>query len=248
MRKVNLIPMAGEGQRFIDAGFTEPKPLIDLNGLPMVVRAAKSLPEADKWIFICRKKHIKESSIDKILAEHFPDCIVLDVENLTEGQASTCLLAKDHLLSDDQLTIGACDNEMKYDTNKFVKLIEDYDCVIWTFRNNPSVLQNPNMYGWVKLDKSSNATGVSCKKSISSTPMSDHAVVGTFSFSKAAYFLESAERIITKNRRINNEYYLDIVLDECIVNGYKVKPFEVNKYTCWGTPKDLEKYMESRNE
>ena len=65
MRRVNLIPMAGEGQRFVEAGYSIPKPLIDVDGIPMVVRAANSLPDADHWIFICREEHIQDHGIDK---------------------------------------------------------------------------------------------------------------------------------------------------------------------------------------
>ena len=50
--------------------------------------------------------------------------------------------------------------------------------------------------------------------------------------------------MINKNRRINNEFYLDVVLDECVLNGYNVSPFEIDDYICWGTPKDLEVYRQ----
>ncbi len=244
MRRVNLIPMAGEGQRFIDAGYKTPKPLIDIDGLPMAVRAAKSLPFADLWIFICRENHIKVANVDKLLKKHFPSVIVLSVDHLTEGQASTCLLARDHLHPDDQLTIGTCDNAMVYDKNSCEQHIKTHDALIWTFRNNPAVLQNPKMYGWVSIDEYGKATGVSCKVPISDNPLNDHAVVGTFSFNKAGYFLECSDEMINKNRRINNEFYIDVVLDECVLNGYNVSPFEIDNYICWGTPKDLEKYLQ----
>jgi dTDP-glucose pyrophosphorylase len=243
MRRVNLIPMAGEGQRFIDAGYTTPKPFIDINGLPMLVRAAKSLPPADQWIFICRKSHIKKAKIDEVLIKHFKGAIILSVDQLTDGQASTCLLAREYLEPDDCLTIGACDNGMEYKQSRYEQFIREYDAVIWTFRNNPAVLQNPKMYGWVPIDKKGNAVGVSCKKPISDNPLCDHAVVGTFSFKRAAHFLKCADKMIKKNRRINNEFYLDVVLDECVLSGYNVIPFEVDNYTCWGTPKDLEVYQ-----
>jgi len=242
MRRVNLIPLAGDGQRFLDAGYRTPKPLIDINGLPMVVRAAKSLPPADQWVFLCRKSHITNARIDRKLIKHFPGALVLSVDCLTEGQASTCLLARDYLQPDDQLTIGACDNGMEYDQQEFNQLIKKYDALIWTFRNNAAVLQNPQMYGWVPVDASGKATGVSCKEPISDTPLKDHAVVGAFSFKKACYFLECADLMIKKERRINNEFYLDVVLDECVLNGYNVLPFEVNDYNCWGTPQDLVRY------
>ncbi len=111
------MPMAGRGKRFLDANYKIPKPLIDINGIPMAIRAAKSLPPADQWIFICRKNHILNSIIKQELENYFPGCIIIQVDKLTEGQASTCLLAKKYLDEGDQLIIGACDNEMVYDLN-----------------------------------------------------------------------------------------------------------------------------------
>ena len=58
MRRVNIIPMAGEGIRFADQGYRLPKPLIPINGVPMVVRAAKCLPDADLWIFISKNARV----------------------------------------------------------------------------------------------------------------------------------------------------------------------------------------------
>ena len=140
------------------------------------------------------------------------------------------------------LTIGACDNGMYYDTIKLNSHLKNSDALIWTFKNNPTVLKNPSMYGWVSINKLNFVEKVSCKMPISNQPLDDHAVVGTFTFKKASYFLECAESMISKNRRINNEFYLDIVLDECVQSGLKVSPFEVKDYICWGTPSDLKKY------
>ena len=86
---------------------------------------------------------------------------------------------------------------------------------------------------------------ISCKVPISDKPIKDHAITGSFSFRKADYFLEYCEKTISKNRRINNEFYLDIVLDECVIGGLNVLPFEVDEYNSWGTPVDLETYLKS---
>ena len=242
MRRVNLIPMAGAGQRFVDAGYKTPKPLIEVDGIPIAVQAAKSLPTADHWIFICRDEHILKHGIDKVLKHHFPSSDIISVRYLTDGQASTCLLAKDLLRPEDQLTIGACDNAMEYDSDLFEKKITQNDAIVWTFRNNSAVLLNPKAYGWVEVDETEKALKVSCKEPISNKPLADHAVVGSFSFKKAETFLHCVKTMIKKNRRINNEFYLDVAIDECILLGYVVRPIEVRKYVCWGTPQDLEEY------
>ena len=247
MKKVNLIPLAGAGQRFVNAGYSTPKPLIKINGIPMVIRAANSLPEADLWIFICRKQHIIKFNIQNILNDYFPTAIVLSVDDLTDGQVNTCLLAKDYINNDDQLTIGACDNDMNYAKENFHNEIKDYDALVWTFRNNPAVIEDPSMYGWVNVNDKGLAKSISCKNPLSSNPMNDYAISGTFSFQKAKYFFQSAENIIKKDLRINNEFYIDILIDNCIQKGLNIKSFEIKSYTCWGTPSEVENYLKNQN-
>jgi dTDP-glucose pyrophosphorylase len=238
--------MAGAGQRFVDAGYVLPKPLIPVAGVPMIVRAAAALPPADQWIFVCRAEHVRDAAIDRELAGHFSPSIVLTVDHLTEGQASTCLLAAGELRPDDVLTIGACDNGMTYDPDRLGRLWDSgADAVIWTFRGNPAVLQKPSMYGWVAVAGDGRVTGVSCKVPLSDSPMDDHAVIGTFSFRRAADFVRAAERTIARNRRVNGEFYLDVVLDQAVADGLDVRVLEVDRYICWGTPQDLEAFARS---
>lgn len=246
MRHVNIIPMAGEGIRFVNKGYRLPKPLIPINGIPMVVRAAKCLPSADLWIFICKEDHVLNSKIEDILNQHFSSPKIISVDFLTEGQASTCLLAKKYLRPNDILTIGSCDCRMYYDKTSYNNKLVTSDALVWTFRNNKSVVKNPEMYGWTKLDKDGQVSRVSCKVPISNTPIKDHAITGSFSFKKAENFLDYCDKTISKNRRINDEFYLDIVLDECVIGGLNVHHFEVDEYNSWGTPLDLENYLKDQ--
>lgn len=244
VRRVNLIPMAGAGKRFLDAGYATPKPLIPVGGKPMVIRAASHLPLADQWIFVCRQEHITKVHIDETLKKNFHPAKIIPVAQLTEGQASTCLLAKEFLAENDILTIGACDNDIIYDHDAYIKLLAQPDCdaIIWTFRNNPSVLQNPCMYGWVKVDSNGHACHVSVKIPISDNPMQDHAVIGAFTFKKAGDFIHYTEIMIRQNRRINNEFYVDELMNVMLEHGKQIWVFEVDRYICWGTPQDLITY------
>src|SRR5204863_6989203 len=103
-----------------------------------------------------------------------------------------------------------------------------------------AVLQKPSMYGWVKVATDGRVTGVSCKVPLSDRPMDDHAVIGTFSFRRADDFLRAARRTIALDRRVNGEFYLDVVLDQAVADGLDVRLLEVERYVGWGTPQDLE--------
>lgn len=243
-RRVNLIPMAGAGQRFVDAGFTVPKPLIDVGGLPMIVHAARSLPAPDQWIFVCRAAHVAEARIDRTLQELFSPCQVVTVDHLTQGQACTCLLARDSLREDDILTIGACDNAMTWPPALFDRdfLASDADFAVWTFRHNPAVLQDPRMYGWVKIDAARAITGVSVKVPISDRPLQDHAVIGAFTFRRAGDFLAACDDMIRADARMKNEFYVDQAINFAVARGLRGVPLEVDRYICWGTPQDLAIY------
>ncbi len=237
-----LLPMAGAGSRFIDEGYALPKPLLAVGQNPMVISAMKMLPKSDKQTFIIRKEHEINYQITDKIYHYFKDANVLSLDYLTEGQASTCLIAKDLINNNDELIITACDNGLVFDENKFNDLKTNADAIVFTFRNNPAVLVKPNAYGWVKVNNQE-ITHASVKKALSETPMNDHAIVGTFWFKKGAYFVEAAEKMIAENRRINNEFYVDECVNDIIDMGLKVCVFEIDQYICWGTPQDYETYL-----
>jgi dTDP-glucose pyrophosphorylase len=244
--RINLIPMAGEGQRFKNAAYNIPKPLLMVNGLPMVVRAAKSLPPADRYIFVCQQKHLSFFPIEDVLKQHFDDVKVIGLDSTTEGQAITCMMAKDYIPADAFLTIGASDNDMLYNAAEFEKRLEnsDTDAWIWTFRNNPLVLKNPSSYGWVDIKESNgSAAKISCKNPISDKPLNDHAIIGAFSFKRASIFFDAVSNMVEHQAKINGEYYVDIALEFAIRMGFKVNVFEVDQYICWGTPEDYQEYL-----
>jgi NDP-sugar pyrophosphorylase family protein len=238
-----LIPMAGAGSRFAEAGYTTPKPLLPLLGEPMVVKAAQALPLSERYTFIVRDFQIEEYQIDKHLASYFPGCDVVVLDHLTEGQAVTCLKAKHLFQPEEELVIGASDNGMIYDSKVFEEAKQEADVLVFTFRNNPAVDARPQAYGWVKTKDGVEIEKMSVKVPISSAPQQDHAVVGAFWFRKAGDFVKAAERMITNNTRINNEFYVDECINDAIALGLKAKVFEIEHYVCWGTPTDYETFQ-----
>ena len=238
-----LIPMAGEGKRFKDAGYSISKPCIEIDNIPMVVQAVRSLPKSDCHIFVVRDFHMMNGVVDTI--RHFyPKALFKPISQLTDGQASTCLLAKQEIDNNDPLMIGACDNGMVWSKSKFESLKQEADCIVWTFRNNPCVTEHPEHYGWIKTERNGlTITQTSIKKPLSDTPKNDHAIVGAFWFAKGHYFVEAAEAMITDNNRINNEFYVDTCIDYIIKSGKKAVVFEIDYYIGWGTPADLQTWI-----
>lgn len=247
-----LIPMAGEGKRFTEAGYTIGKPAIptyDLNtGMkrPMVVCATLALPgleeEGANVIYIDRDFH-KNNGTEAIILESFPKAKFITVNYLTQGQACTCLLAAEEIDNAEELLIAGCDNGMEFDKKEFERARENADVLVFTYRHNEAVKANPNAYGWMIVDDEYNVIGTSIKKAISDNPMEDHAVVATFWFKRGNIFVEAAKKMIAENDRVNNEFYVDQVVKHALDMGYKVKVFEIERYIGWGTPADYELYQ-----
>jgi dTDP-glucose pyrophosphorylase len=246
--------MAGIGKRFVDKGYKLHKPLIPTfdrrtgEKYPMVICATKDLPGVGQFgsniIYIDRTFHKREGIEDRI-REFYKKAIFITTDTLTDGQACTCMLAKDIINNDEELLIAGSDNGMIFDKERFNLLKEKCDVIIFTFRNNESVLENPDSYGWVKIDNENNVVGMSIKKAISKNPVKDHAIVATFWFLKGNMFVQAANKMINENDRINNEFYVDESIQHCLDLGYKVKVFEIDRYIGWGTPKDYENYMDT---
>jgi NDP-sugar pyrophosphorylase family protein len=243
-KSITLIPLAGRGSRFMKLGYKNPKPLIEVSGKPMIIQAADSLPNSQNQIFVTLKKHLKNHSLQKIIKSEFINAKIISIDEVTKGQAITCSIGLKDVDINSPLLIAATDNGMMFDHDKYQKLIENknVDAIIFTFRHHVSSKNNPQMYGWVKTDKKNNAEKISVKVPISNNPYEDHAIVGTFWFKKVQYYNQGLQNLLKKKITINNEYYIDSLMDELIKLGFNVKVFEVNDYICWGTPDDYKTF------
>ncbi len=249
-----LIPMAGAGQRFADAGYKVHKPAIMTidrqtgEEKPMVVCATKDLPgvadDGSNVIYVDRTFH-KTDGVEAAIMQYYPKASFITIDHLTQGQACTCMLAEDMLNPEEPLLIAGCDNGMDIDKKAFEALTKECDCIVFTYRHNEAVLANPNAYGWMITDENGNITGTSIKKAISDTPMEDPAVVATFWFKEAKVFLDATKKMIAENDRINNEFYVDQTVKHVLDLGYKAKIFDIDRYVGWGTPADYEGYQKT---
>ena len=244
-----VLPLAGHGSRFSKKGYKNPKPLLDVNGLPMVVQAIKCLPQSQDNIFICLEEHLTEYKLEQELKKSYPDAIVFGINGVTEGQACTTELGINKYVIDldKPILITACDNGVYYDMKKYQSLIDDEknDIIVWSFRNEATSRNNPNMYAWMDTDENDNIKSVSCKKFIEGIHdvKKSHVIIGTMFFRKARYFIDGLQKNYQENIRSNGEFYVDDVLNQNIKDGLTVKVFEVENYICWGTPDDYETYL-----
>ena len=234
-----LIPMAGAGSRFEKAGYTFPKPLIDVNGKPMIQVVVDNLNINAKHIFIVQKSHYEKYNLDNVLSSIVSDCEIIQVDGLTEGAACTTLLAKNLINNNQPLLMANSDQFIEWDSNQFMySMIGDtIDAGILTFEST-----HPK-WSYAKLNDSGFVSEVAEKN-----PISKHATVGVYYWNKGCDYVKYAEQMINNNIRVNNEFYVCPVFNEAIKDQKRIKTFSVNKMWGLGTPEDLNNYINGYKE
>ena len=229
-----LIPMAGAGTRFEKAGYTFPKPLVDVNGKPMIQTVVDNLNIEANYIFIVQKSHYEEYHLQTVLENIAPKCTIVQVEGITEGAACTTLLAKEFINNDKPLIMANSDQYVDWDSNEFMYSMvgDNVDGGILTFKST-----HPK-WSYARLGDNGFVTEVAEKK-----PISNIATVGIYYWSKGSDYVKYAEQMIDKNIRTNNEFYVCPVFNEAIEDGKNIKVFDVPKMWGLGTPEDLNNFI-----
>jgi hypothetical protein len=237
---INLIPMAGRGNRFFQDYYRVPKPLVTVMGSPMFITALRSFPPADKYVFLYLEEHLARYSIEPVIRSHYPQSSIIPVPEVTEGQASTCLLAEPLLNPDEGLFIASCDYQTIFDHDRYNALISDpdVDVIVWTFRLGSITKAPPDAYAFCRV-KGDQVTEIVEKQIISNNPSEDPAVVGSFWYRSASLFVRGAKEMIDLNIRVNGEFYVGTSINQLINAGFRVVTFEVDSFISFGNPIEL---------
>ncbi len=241
---LSLIPMAGGGRRFSQAGYRLPKPFIPIMGQPMFVAAISSFPPADRFVFICLEQFLQRYPFAEETRKYFRNSAIVSVPEVTDGQACTCLLAEKHIRSEEELLISSIDYQIIYDHAAWDLLAADktVDVVIFTFQMGSVCMKDPAAFAFCRTD-GDRVTEVVEKRIISDRPEYDPAVVGTFYYRRSGDFIDGARAMIDKNVRVNNEFYVGTSINEVIARGKNVRIFPVEKFISFGDPLELQLYQ-----
>lgn len=234
-KKYNLLlPIAGRAQRFLDQGYTMPKPLIMSKDKHIIDWSMDSIDTSEcNIIFAVRLEHINNFSIDDILKQKFGEHIeIIVIDRVTDGSVSTCLLAK-HLIDNDlPLIIYTPD---VYFENQFSpsEVPENLDGFLLTFKANSPA------HSYVELGEAGHALRTAEKEVIS-----QNAAVGVYYYKTGRMFVEYAEEMISKNIRTKGEFYICPMYNLMIRDGAKVGIKQVEKMHVLGTPAELEFFVD----
>jgi dTDP-glucose pyrophosphorylase len=235
-----VIPMAGVGSRFAEAGYTDPKPLISVHGKPMIKLVIENLMPniRHRFIFICQKTHVAKYGLREKLSNWASNCEVIEINGITEGAACTVLAAKSFINNDSPLMIANSDQFIDINVNKYLSVLDSssIDGLIMTMgANDPK-------WSYVGIGSDGYVSRVVEKEVIS-----NEATVGIYNFRQGKSFVRAAEEMIVNNERVNGEFYVAPVYNRLIANGYKTSIFNVgfegNGMYGLGTPADLKLFL-----
>jgi len=233
-----LIPMAGAGSRFQAAGYTFPKPLIEVKGKPMIQVVVENLNIDANFIYVVQKEHREKYNLDTLLNLITPNCKIVETDGMTEGAACTALLAKEYIDVDAPLFFANSDQFVEWDSNEFLYKMNETnaDGGIVSFKAT-----HPK-WSFAKVDENGLVTEVAEKN-----PISDIATVGYYYWKHGSDFVKYAEQMIQKDIRVNNEFYVCPVFNEAIADCKKIKTFDIPKMWGIGTPEDLDNFLKNYN-
>jgi len=241
-----VIPMSGYGERFRTAGYTVPKPLIEIDGKPIIEYVVGMFPGEDDFLFICNQEHLDTQiyQMERILKGIAPQGVVVGIAPHDRGPVHAVLEAWQYLRSNQPLIINYCDFACDWDYENFKKYIEENKCdgCIPCYRGfHPHSIWSKN-YAYVREE---NLIGcdIQEKQPFTENHQSEFASSGTYFFKSAEMFRQYAEQSIEAGLSVDGEYYVSMVYKPMFNEGCRIFVYELNHFMQWGTPSDLENYV-----
>lgn len=239
-----VIPMAGRGSRFADAGFLDPKPMIPVGGRPMIEWVIENIKpsRAHHFIFLCLGEHLERyPQVAEKLKELCPGCDIISVDRVTEGAACTVLLARDLINSESPLMIANSDQIVDLPVDEYLAAADDAsaDGLIMTFwADHPK-------WSYCRVAENGQVTEVVEKQVVS-----NDATVGIYNYTRGCDFVAAADQMIADDLRVNGEFYVAPTYNQLIREGGKIVVKGTGKegegMYGMGIPDDLELFKKTR--
>lgn len=240
-----LIPMGGLGQRFRDAGYTTPKPLIPVEGKPMFLHALDSFDVYEgpkEYAFVVRQDAEDEYGLAASIKELLPSANIAILDKNTRGAAETCLIARDYIDNDKPLVVMDCD--FSFTSSDYFRKVQEmsqaemYDGVLLSFESDN------DRYSYARVDEEGVVIETAEKKVIS-----NHALAGAYCFARGKLFVDAADNLLKQPLGPDmKEYYISYVYGQLLKEGKQITLAHIDRFNSFGTPAELEQYLLSKGQ
>lgn len=239
-----IIPMSGLGSRFVRAGYTAIKPLIEVDGRPIIEYVIKLFPGETNFLFICNAEHLQSTPLRSVLERLMPTGTIVPVEHHKKGPVWAVLQAQDHIQVDEPVIVNYCDFNAVWNYVAFKQWVQQTQCAgaIPCYTGFHPHLLGPNLYASCKIDAAGNLVEIREKFSWTEDKMQSEQSDGTYYFRSGALVKKYFQALVDADVSLNGEYYVSLVYNLLVRDKLPVKLFPVEQFCQWGTPEDLQEF------
>lgn len=241
-----IIPLSGLGKRFADAGYKDIKPLIKVQGKPIIEWVVNLFPGEKDFIFICRDEHLQTTHLRSELERIMPTCKIISIEGHKFGPVYAVSKAFDYIENDEPVVVNYCDFFQDWDYAHFMETVTGIECdgAIPCYTGfHPHLLHPENLYASCKKDSNDMLLEIREKYSFEKDKAKAWHSGGTYYFSKGSDVKKYFRQMMDEDLSLNGEYYVSLVYNPMVRDGRKILVYDNVPHFCqWGTPRDLEEF------
>jgi NDP-sugar pyrophosphorylase family protein len=239
-----IIPMAGTGNRFIQKGYKDPKPLIKVGGKMIIEYILDMFDSEDEINFICNRRHIDETNMKKVLKNLRPDSDIKVIDNHKKGPVYTIMPFLDSINDDEEVMVCYCDNPFIWNKKDFLKNVSKKNmdgCILTHSGMHPHTLNSTKM-AFLKIDNEDMLLEIKEKECYTGDPMSEHASTGAYYFKKGSYLKRAFKESIRRDLNHNGEYYVTLSYNVLVEDNMKIGYYDTDFVMVFGTPDEVENF------
>ncbi|MDI1233934.1 MAG: NTP transferase domain-containing protein [bacterium] len=241
-----IIPMTGQGSRFVKAGFSTYKALIEMHGQKIIQYVADLFPGEADFIFICRNDMLENSELKSTLLTIKPSAQVIGIDAHKLGPVYTVAQVYDYINDDEPVICNYCDFFMLWDYPHFLKTIKEQPSAgaIPCYTGfHPHLLHPHNLYAGCQVNDKMQLTEIKEKFSFEVDKSKGYHSAGTYYFEKGQHVKKYFTQLMDENITLNGEYYISLVYNLMVRDGLPVLVYYKVPHFCqWGTPEDMMEY------
>lgn len=240
-----IIPMSGFGERFRGAGYTVPKPLIEIDNKPIIAHVIDMFPGESNFIFICNQEHLNEPSyqMEAVLKSYCPSGNIVGILPHKLGPVNAVRQIEHLLEPTEPVIVNYCDFTCYWDWHHFKHYVKETACsgAIPAYKGfHPHSLGNTNYaymreeQGWVH--------DIQEKRPFTNNRMEEYASSGTYYFASAQIMSQAFRDVMTQDLNVGGEYYVSLAYKSLLAKKQPVAVYPLQHFMQWGTPEDVAEY------
>lgn len=239
-----IIPMSGTGSRFVRAGYRDLKPLINVEGMPIIEHVVSMFPGESDFLFVCTTEALEKTPLREVLTRVAPSGRIVAIQPHKLGPVHAVLQAREHVRPNEPVIVNYCDFAVQWDYRDFKKKMAElkYAGCITAYRGFHPHSLGPNLYAYMR-ERDNYLLEIREKHCFTHDRMNEYASAGTYYFHRGSEMLRYFQRAVDRGLQTNGEFYASTPYNLLVEDGLPVFIYELKRFLQWGTPEDLEQYL-----